>query len=107
MSGNFDISFFLNKTKATERLWGFISTTVKLLECNLITVIIFFYIKAVQCETLVAPANGGFRAVCGNEFSDVCEFQCNDGFNLEGSSSRTCQSNKTWSGTTASCKSKY
>ncbi|XP_068719046.1 sushi, von Willebrand factor type A, EGF and pentraxin domain-containing protein 1-like [Montipora capricornis] len=61
--------------------------------------------SAVTCEVLSAPANGGFRAACGNTYQDVCEFKCNDGYVLQqGTSSRTCQSDKTWSGSLVQCQ---
>ena len=66
----------------------------------------FFSFKAVQCEVLAAPADGGFLAPCGNTYQDVCEFKCNDGYVLQGTSSRTCQSNKIWSGSLVQCQSK-
>ncbi|KAJ7371255.1 hypothetical protein OS493_027369 [Desmophyllum pertusum] len=59
---------------------------------------------AVECEQLVAPDNGGFRAVCGKVYDSVCEFQCNSGFNLVGSNSRRCQSDKSWSGNAVQCQ---
>ena len=36
----------------------------------------------------------------------MCEFQCSTGYNLVGSSSRRCQSNKQWSGTPVQCEGK-
>ena len=36
----------------------------------------------------------------------MCEFQCSTGYNLVGSSSRRCQSNKQWSGTAVQCEGK-
>ncbi|PFX17574.1 Sushi, von Willebrand factor type A, EGF and pentraxin domain-containing protein 1 [Stylophora pistillata] len=59
---------------------------------------------AVKCEQLLAPQNGGFLAACDIVYDSVCEFQCSSGYNLVGSSSRRCQSNKQWSGTAVECQ---
>ncbi|CAH1271361.1 CSMD3 [Branchiostoma lanceolatum] len=56
---------------------------------------------AVQCPTLTAPANG---AVSGTNFyGDVATFTCDAGYNLVGGSTRTCQADTTWSGSSPTC----
>ena len=42
------------------------------------------------------------RAGVGYE-GDTCSFTCNTGYELTGSSERTCQSNGSWSGSSVSC----
>ncbi len=58
------------------------------------------FILATQCTTLQNPANGQVT-VSGT----IAVYTCNSGFNLQGSSTRTCQSGF-WSGTTPTCTGK-
>ena len=39
----------------------------------------------------------------GSLFEDTCSFSCDDGYELTGSETRTCQSSRTWSGTETRC----
>ncbi|CAH1263509.1 CSMD3 [Branchiostoma lanceolatum] len=58
----------------------------------------------ISCPALNAPTNGQMNA--GNNFvGDQATFACDLGFNLNGSSSRTCQSDGTWSGIQPVCNS--
>ena len=59
----------------------------------------------VNCGSLTAPNNGA-KSGSGVKYLSVVTFSCNTGYNLGGSSSRTCQSNGNWSGGTTSCTSK-
>ncbi|XP_035691423.1 P-selectin-like [Branchiostoma floridae] len=53
------------------------------------------------CPTLTPPTNG---AVSGsNSLGDVATFTCNSGYNLVGGSTRTCQTDLTWSGSSPTC----
>ena len=36
-------------------------------------------------------------------YEDTCNFTCNNGYNLTGSPQRTCQSDRSWSGSPVSC----
>lgn len=66
------------------------------------------FFSAITCDPkLVAPSNGYLKSACNNVYQSVCEFGCNDGYVLSGSSSRTCQASKVWSGTPAQCQSEY
>ena len=69
--------------------------------------LLYCLFSAVECEQLSAPANGYFKAACNHVYDSVCEFDCNTGYNLVGSSTRRCQSDKTWSGTAVQCDSKF
>ena len=61
-----------------------------------------FHVAAVYCPFLVAPSNGVISP--GNLFYQTTRtFSCNVGYSLSGSSNRTCQSDGSWSGTTAIC----
>ena len=44
----------------------------------------------------------GDDGVPSNE--DTCSFSCNTGYELTGSKTRTCQNDKSWSGSTALCR---
>ncbi|XP_019625813.1 PREDICTED: LOW QUALITY PROTEIN: sushi, von Willebrand factor type A, EGF and pentraxin domain-containing protein 1-like [Branchiostoma belcheri] len=58
-----------------------------------------------SCPTLTAPANGGIQ---GTSFlyTDVVSFSCNSGYELSGSSSRTCQADQVWTGSQPTCSRK-
>ena len=58
--------------------------------------------QAIDCGPLKAPVNGtknGERTT----FLTKLTFQCDDGFEMTGSSSRMCQANKQWSGEETFC----
>ncbi|XP_074636588.1 uncharacterized protein LOC141894732 [Acropora palmata] len=59
--------------------------------------------KGVGCGRLLPPTNG---SLVGEEttFPNHVEIRCDEGFILRGSQRRTCQADRTWSGTTASCQ---
>ena len=61
-----------------------------------------FFPQAVDCGRPKVPVNG---TVVGEKttFLSKVTFLCNDGFDLTGSTSRTCQANKQWSGQETSC----
>jgi len=51
------------------------------------------------CPILSAPENGQISCSPGNDSpGDTCTFTCDDGFQLEGTESRTCQDDLTWTG---------
>ena len=59
-------------------------------------------ITVVQCPTLTAPDDG--MVFCtGDDVGDTCTITCDDGFELSGSETRTCQSDGTWSETDTTC----
>jgi len=61
------------------------------------------YISAVECGNLHVPLNGSM-AGSKTVFPNSIEFQCDEGFDLLGSTIRTCKSDAQWSGNTTSCK---
>jgi len=67
------------------------------------TFTISFVIAAVDCGQLTAPVNGT-RFGTKTFFPNSMTFSCDEGFDLIGSSRRTCQSNGTWSGSSTTCK---
>ncbi|XP_035682836.1 sushi repeat-containing protein SRPX2-like [Branchiostoma floridae] len=54
-----------------------------------------------QCPILQAPANGDVTG--SNEYGSTATFNCEVGYRLEGSATRTCMASKTWSGIETSC----
>ena len=61
--------------------------------------------SVVNCENLPTPSNGSIN--CSNnqplQYQDTCTFQCNDGYELEGSVMRQCEASGEWSGTSTQC----
>ena len=53
------------------------------------------------------PNNGMIDCSLGGDgvpsYEDNCSYTCNTGYELTGSATRTCQSNRSWSGTDAMC----
>ena len=64
------------------------------------------YNAVVECEVLLAPANGRV-GVPSNRFGSVAVYFCDDNFELDGDKSRTCQFNGQWSGTMPFCRRKW
>ena len=61
----------------------------------------------VFCPSLTNLTNGMISCSLGDDgvhsYEDTCSFACNTGYELTGSSERTCQSNGSWSGSSVSC----
>ena len=59
----------------------------------------------VDCGLLLPPTNG---EVIFNEtgFNSVATYECNEGFEFNGASVRTCQSDEQWSGSEPFCEGK-
>ena len=60
-----------------------------------------------SCSSLNNPNNGMISCSLGDDgipsYEDTCSFTCNTGYELTGSSERTCQSDGSWSGSPVSC----
>ena len=56
---------------------------------------------------LTAPANGMINCSLGGDgdinIGETCTVTCNNGYQLTGSDSRTCQNDGRWSGSNATC----
>ena len=61
----------------------------------------------VQCPRHFAPVNGMIDCSLGpNNIADegeICQLTCDVGMMLNGSTSRTCQNDRSWSGTETMC----
>ena len=59
------------------------------------------------CPPLTAPDNGDIDCSLGGDTDanpgDTCTFTCDDGYELGGSTSRTCGDDGSWSGTDTTC----
>ena len=68
---------------------------------------IYLHNYVVQCPGLTELINGMISCSIVNgqmlSYEDTCSFTCNTGYELTGSSERTCQSNESWSGSQVSC----
>ena len=67
----------------------------------------FNIIFIVSCSSLNNPNNGMINCSLGDDedpsYEDTCSFTCNTGYELTGSSERTCQSDGSWNGSPVSC----
>ena len=55
-----------------------------------------------SCEALENIPNGSFSPA-GGIYGDVVTYHCNEGYQLNGTDKRTCQSNRKWSGRAPTC----
>ena len=60
-------------------------------------------ISGIDCGSLPNPANG-VVSLSDTVFGSVATYSCNDGFTLEGETTRQCEVSGRWSGTPPSCK---
>ena len=68
---------------------------------------LFIFFTAVNCGTLSSPANGQVSHTGGTTFGQTATYNCDTGYNLVGSSTRTCQATRVWSGSTPTCQGIY
>ena len=61
----------------------------------------------IACLPLTVPDNGDINCSLGGDgeadVGETCTFTCNDGYELTGSISRSCQIDESWSGTNTIC----
>jgi hypothetical protein len=57
-----------------------------------------------DCEGLLPPEDGTVSTPSGTTLNAVATYACNDGHNLVGSATRTCQASGSWSGTAPMCQ---
>ena len=69
----------------------------------------FILLHVVACKPLKSPNFGAVTCSLNNyeapSYEVTCSFTCNTGYELIGSSKRTCQSDGSWSGTNTMCRS--
>ena len=64
-----------------------------------------YYHVAVDCVDPGTPTNGQ-RTLTSTTYNSVVTYTCDVGYTLQGSNSRTCQSNGQWSGSVPECNRK-
>ena len=61
-----------------------------------------------RCPELGQPSNGMISCMFGDDgvasYQDTCRSNCAEGYHFSGSASRICQSDGTWSGSSAACQ---
>ena len=60
----------------------------------------------VTCEDLETLSNGSINCSSNNQplqYQDYCTFQCNDGYELQGSEVMHCEASGEWNGSMAQC----
>ncbi|KAK2167071.1 hypothetical protein LSH36_32g11006 [Paralvinella palmiformis] len=69
-----------------------------------VIVVIIYTAVSTSCPKLKEPENGyTVPRGCRVSVMSVCQFRCNSGYRLEGSETRICQNDSSWSGTKAIC----
>ena len=64
----------------------------------------------VTCEDLETPSNGSINCSSNNQplqYQDSCTFQCNDGYEIQGSVMRQCEASGKWSGSMTQCNIRH
>ena len=67
------------------------------------------FITDIQCDSssIIVPDNGNVSCTSGkvgvDYTGDTCSFTCNNGYELTGSGTRTCQNDGSWSGSDNFC----
>ena len=64
----------------------------------------------VTCEDLETPSNGSIKCSSNNQplqYQDSCTFQCNDGYEVQGSVMRQCEASGEWSGSRTQCNIRH
>ena len=72
----------------------------------------YYYVVDIQCYNLSAPANGEITSCSSSRVEvgyegDTCSFKCNTGYELTGSDTTTCQSDRRWNGSDIICRSMF
>ena len=65
---------------------------------------VFLFLTVLNCGTLTNLANGQVSHAAGTTYGKRATYSCNTGYNLVGSSTRTCQATGVWSGNAPRCQ---
>ena len=57
----------------------------------------------IVCGQISFPNHGSVECSDGDNYNSVCQFECDEGYDLNGSESRTCLDDPKWSGSEAIC----
>ena len=69
-------------------------------------IMIMYFSTAIDCGPLDSPENGTVFLPFGTAFGSFALYSCFTGYNLVGSSFRTCLASGNWSGSAPTCQSK-
>jgi len=79
----------------------------KCITYSLVYNVTLILVLLVTCPPLDTPDNGTIDCSLGDDgepnLGDICQFTCDDGFELVGSEIRVCQNDSEWDATEASC----
>ena len=68
---------------------------------------LLFFVHVVYCQSIPGINNGTITCSQSNTgiyfYQDMCNFACNSGYTLNGSDTRMCLSNGSWSGIDVVC----
>ncbi|XP_025023646.1 sushi repeat-containing protein SRPX2 [Python bivittatus] len=63
-------------------------------------------VRVSRCPTLKVPEHGYLSCTsAGDNYGAVCEYHCDGGYELQGATTRVCQSSRQWSGSQPRCTS--
>ena len=68
----------------------------------------YYNVIDIRCYNLSEPTNGEITSCSSGRVGvgyegDTCSFTCNTGYELTGSDTRTCQSDRSWNGSDIKC----
>ena len=66
----------------------------------------YWNFHCLACPNLIHP-NNGYVSTTGNIQGSTANYSCDIGYELVGSSRRTCQADGTWSGSAPTCHRTY
>ena len=73
--------------------------------------LVICFLLLVPCPPITGPDNGITSCSLGDNAvpnpGETCTVTCNDGYELTGSSTRTCQNNGSWNGSNATCRGEW
>ena len=65
------------------------------------------FLLLVTCPSLTNPTDGMINCSLGDDgvanTGEICTVTCDDGYELSGSATRTCQSSRSWNGSDVTC----
>ena len=77
---------------------------ITIMACFHIFYYIIFHSLVFLCHTLLTPSNGSLICTDGGKINSTCSYSCDVGYQLIGSSQRTCQPSSFWSGVSTLCR---
>ena len=69
-----------------------------------------YILHTVNCEDLETPSNGSINCSSNNQplqYQDICTFQCDDGYELQGSEISQCEASGEWNSSRTQCNIRH